>query len=130
MSSQRRGKWRRISRGSASAAMTINSARPRLSVFVAVEEFTVNARNFGMNIALTFVGSLAQLFVVACLLDKIENLHCQLSISQRVGLGINFWFSFLWKIISKYIWLEYRDRFETYHFKVIKSNRQYKKRKK
>ena len=35
LSSQRRGRWRRISRGSASAASTMNSAMPRFRVFVA-----------------------------------------------------------------------------------------------
>ena len=35
LSSQRRGRWSRISSGSASAAITTNSARPRFRAFVA-----------------------------------------------------------------------------------------------
>jgi len=37
-SSQRRGRWSNISRGSVSAVKMMNSAMPRLSVFVAVEK--------------------------------------------------------------------------------------------
>lgn len=91
MSSHKRGKWRRISRGSVSAAMTMSSAMPRLSVLVA----SLAPYNPGIVVLTTYTHSknttthLLQLLVVRRLLNDLHDRVGQRVVGERVCLGVD-----------------------------------------
>ncbi len=97
LSSQSNGKCRRISKGSASAAITMNSERPRFKVFVAATEVVSQGLEFSQKSVrnITFIGTLSQLLVVGGLLNQVENFDSELSVSQGIGFGVDFSFTFL-----------------------------------
>ena len=72
-SSQRRGRCIRISIGSVSAVSTMNSAIPRLSVFVAEMTISIYSPNICRR-ALTLVSTLLDLLILTSLLDQVQNL--------------------------------------------------------
>ena len=94
LSSHSSGKCSRISRGSASAAITMSSAMPRFSVLVAAGATREAgsrlhpARSGGGAGASTFVRALLQLLVVGSLLCDIKDGHRQLSVGQGEGLRV------------------------------------------
>lgn len=97
MSSASKGRWRRISSGSVSAAITTNSEMPLLSVFVAEQnqnqpkiiQKNRKKRNLDGDSDQTFISTLLELLIVCCLLDEIHDRVRQVSISQRVRLWIH-----------------------------------------
>lgn len=97
LSSASKGRWSRISSGSVSAAITMNSEIPLLRVLVA-EIFkacintTKQKKQIGIiNIELlqtgTFISALFELLVVGSLLNEIQNGYGELRIRQ----GVCFW---------------------------------------
>lgn len=88
-SSQSNGRWSRISSGSVSAVKMMNSAMPRLSVFVAAtKRFT---GRFSRKVTRhTFICPFLELLVSGSLLHQIKNLNIMwlgkvVTPSRRVG---------------------------------------------
>jgi hypothetical protein len=74
-SSQRSGRWRRISSGSVSAVKRMNSAMPRLRVFVAANESILLGDLPSEVTQRTLICPFLELLVRGSLLHKIENLN-------------------------------------------------------
>lgn len=80
LSSQSRGRWRTISIGSTSAAMTMNSQIPRLSVLVASLALSISV--YACKMDPPSHSPLLQLLVMRSLLDKVEDLRVSSKLDQ------------------------------------------------
>lgn len=96
LSSASRGKCRRISIGSVSAAMTMNSEMPRLRVLVAagrndklIRAASAMVQQDELWRLLTLVGALLELLVVCSLLHNVQNGVGQLCVRQGVRLRVH-----------------------------------------
>lgn len=85
LSSHRSGKCSRISMGSVSAAMTINSEIPLFRVFVAIQIRTGTKKK---RIGRTFVGTLSKLLHMSRLLNQIQDLLRKSGISERESFWV------------------------------------------